>query len=185
MVLIPHEHDMQCNVCLYINIIYVNCMPFLSTISMYIKYCTAMWVPDCMASTISNLVEFVLKLYHKASFQVTEVCTNHEFKPVLHVLQDSGWSFMTNLANTQQDVPEAKHNDHILKEHICATSPGIPYKMLPQSIIWYMLMETAAKLNYFPDKGAARITSAQGKFSTISSLTTRSTFSCLSLHSFT
>ena len=68
---------------------YVNGMPFLTTISKNIKYRTAMWVANWMAPTISNLVESVLKLYHKASFQVMGVCADHEFKPGLHVLQDS------------------------------------------------------------------------------------------------
>ena len=82
-----------------------------------------------------------------------EVCADHEFKPVLQVLQDSGWSFMTNLVNTQEHVPEAENNNCVLKEHIHTTYHGIPYKMLPRTIICYMVMETAAKLNYFPAKG--------------------------------
>ena len=60
-----------------------------------------MWVVDHTAPTITYLVESVLKLYQQAGFQVMEVCTNHEFKPVLQVLQDNGWSFMTNLSNAQ------------------------------------------------------------------------------------
>ena len=90
-----------------------------------------MWVEDHTAPTITSLVESVLKLYQQASFQVMEVCTVHEFKPVLQVLQDNGWSFMTNLANAQEHVPEAEHNNCILKEHICPTYHRIPYKMLP------------------------------------------------------
>ena len=82
-----------------------------------------------------------------------EVCADRKFKPVLQVLQDDGCSFMTNLANTQEHVAEAEHNNHILKEHIWAPYHGIPYKMLPQTVICYMVMETAAKLYYFPTKG--------------------------------
>ena len=69
---------------------YINGMPFLTTISKNIKYCTAMWVADHTAPTITCLVESVLKLYQWAGFQVMEVCANHEFKPILHILQDSG-----------------------------------------------------------------------------------------------
>ena len=112
-----------------------------------------MWVADCTAPTIASLDEPVLKLYQPASFQVTELCADHEFKPVLQVLQNGGWSFMTNLASTQEHVPEAEHNNCILKEHIHTTYHGIPYKMLTRTIICYMVMETAAKLNYFPSKG--------------------------------
>ena len=109
---------------LYIDIMYVNGMPFLTTLSKNIKYHTAMWV----APTITNLVESVLKLYHWAGFHVKEVCA---FKPVLHVLQDGRWSFMTNLADAQEHVPEAEHNNHVLKEWIHTTYHVIPYKMLP------------------------------------------------------
>ena len=70
MVSIPHKlHDTQHDVCLYIDIMYVNGMPFLTTISKNIMYCTAMWVANCMAPTISNLVESVLKLYHWAAYK--------------------------------------------------------------------------------------------------------------------
>ena len=120
---------------------YVNGMPFLTTISKNIKYHTAMWVADHTAPTITSLVESVQKLNQWASFQFMEVCANHEFKPVLQVLQDDGWSFMTNLANAQEHVPEAECNNHIHKEDICTTYHGIPYKMLPRTVICYMVMK--------------------------------------------
>ena len=123
---------------------YVNGMPFLTTISKNIKYHTAMGVTDCNAPTITSLVESILKLYQQASFQVTEVCADCEFKPVLQVLQDDGWSFMTNLANAQEHVPEAKCNSCIHNEHICTTYHGIQYKQLSHTIICYMVMETMA-----------------------------------------
>ena len=62
---------------------------------------------------------------------------------------------MTNLANAQQHIPKAEQNIHILKECICATYHGIPYKHLPHTIICYMVMETAAKLNYLPAKAGS------------------------------
>ena len=117
------------------------------------SHCSHYRISGCTAPTIASLVESILKLYQRANFQVTEVCANHIFKPVLHILQYSRWSFMTNLANAQELVPEAEHNNCILKEHICTTYHGIPYKMLPRTAICYMVMETTGKLNYFPAKG--------------------------------
>ena len=112
-------------------LLHVNGMPFLTTISKNIKYCTAMWVADPTAPTITSLVESILKLYQQASFQVMDVCADLKFKPVLKVLRDSRWSFMTNLANAQEHVPESEHSNHILKECIHTTYHGIPYKMIP------------------------------------------------------
>ena len=51
VVSIPSELcDTQRNVCLYIDFMYVNGMPFLTAISKNIKYCTAMWVDNCTVS---------------------------------------------------------------------------------------------------------------------------------------
>ena len=116
---------------LYIDVMYISGMPFLTTISKNIKYHTAMWVADCTPPTIASLVEHIPKLYQGAGFHVTEVCADCEFKPVLQVLHNNGLFFMTNLANTQEHVPEAEHNSCVLKEHICTTYHGIPYKMFP------------------------------------------------------
>ena len=110
---------------------YVNGMPFLATISKNIKYHTAMLVANPMSPTIANLIESVLKLYLWTGFQVMEVCADCTFRPVLPVLQDSGCSFMTNLANAQEHVPEAECNNHIFKEHIHTTYHGIHHQMLP------------------------------------------------------
>ena len=170
--------DAQHDVCLYIDLMYVNGIPFLTTISKNIEYFTAMWVADCTAHTIASLVESILKLYQRASFQVIEVCTDCKFKPVLHIQHNNGWLFMTNLANAQEHLPEAEPNNCILKEYIHATYHGIPYKMLPHTVICYMVIETAAKLNYFPTKVAAQITSAW-KSLIMSTLTTRCTVPCL------
>ena len=91
MLSIPHElNDAQHDVYLYIDIMYINGMPFIATISKNIKYCTIMWVADHTAPTIISLVDSILKLYQWAGFQLMEVCANCKFKPVLQVLQDHG-----------------------------------------------------------------------------------------------
>ena len=62
VVSIPYELcDAQCNVCLYIDIMYIKGMPFLTTISKNIKYCTAMWGADHTGPTITSLVESILE----------------------------------------------------------------------------------------------------------------------------
>ena len=183
----PHIFcDAQCNVCLYIDIISVNGMPFLTTLSKNIKYHTAIWVADCNPTTIEPLVESVLNLYQQASFQVSNICNDHEFKLVLSILLDDGWLFITNLANAQEHVPEAQQNNHILKEHIHATYHGIPYTQLPHTVLCYMVMETMAKLNCFPAKGGFLNYFSPREIShhDMSSLTTRSTVPCLFLVSF-
>ena len=86
---------------------------------------------------------------------------------------------MTNLANAQEYVPEAEHNNHILKDHIHATYHGVPHKMLPRTILCYMVIETTAKLNYFPAKGGCSNYFSLREILHHASSTTRSTVPCL------
>ena len=154
VVSIPMElRDAQHNVCLCIDVMFVNGMPFLTSISKNIKYRMAMWLPTRTVNDITSLVESLLKLYQAASFRVAEVSGDQEFKPVLKALQEDGWSFKTNLASAQEHVPEAERNNRVLKERIRATYHGVPYKALPRAVLVYLVMEAAAKLNYFPAKG--------------------------------
>ena len=77
VVSISHElHETQCDVCLYIDIMCVNGMPFLTIISKNIMYHIAMWVADCSHTTIASPVESVLKLYQWIGLQVTKICAN-------------------------------------------------------------------------------------------------------------
>ena len=103
-----------------------------------------MLVADCQVPTVA------FKLNQRASFHITEVCADHKLKPVLQLLQDDESSFTTNLANAQEHIPEAEHNNCILKEQSCTTYCGIPYKQLPHTVICYVVMETEVKLIYFP-----------------------------------
>ncbi len=154
VVSIPMElRDAQHNVCLCIDVMFVNGMPFLTSISKNIKYRMAMWLPTRTVNDITSLVKSLLKLYQAASFRVAEVSGDQEFKPVLKALQEDGWSFKTNLASAQEHVPEAERNNRVLKERIRATYHGVPYKALPRAVLVYLVMEAAAKLNYFPAKG--------------------------------
>ena len=69
VVSISHELcDAQHDICLYIDIMYINGMTFLTTVSKNIKYCTAMWVANHTAPTIASLVKSILTLYQWGSF---------------------------------------------------------------------------------------------------------------------
>ena len=67
---------------------------------------------------------------------------------------------MTNLANAQEHVPESEHNNHVHKGCTCAIYDGIPYKMLTQTVLCYMVRETTANSIISPPKVAAQIISA-------------------------
>ena len=53
---------------------------------------------------------------------------------------------------SQAHVPEAERNNRVLKERIRATYHRLPFKALPIKVMKLLVMETARKLNYFPNQ---------------------------------
>ena len=103
VVSIPHElHDTQCDVCLYIDKMYINGMPFLTTISNNIKYCTGMWVADCTAPTIASLVECILKLYQQLAFKLwksVQIANSNQFSKSSKMVDGPSWPFLPMLSS--------------------------------------------------------------------------------------
>ena len=104
-----------------------------------------------MPSIEMELVE-VLHLYARAGFHVNQISADCEFKPLLEELKGP-YKFVPNYANAQEHVPEAERNIRVIKERFRAIFHRSPFKTLPRSVIKYLVMECARKLNFFPAKG--------------------------------
>jgi hypothetical protein len=57
-----------------------------------------------------------------------------------------------NYASPQEPVPEAKHNNRVIKEWIRATYHRLPYDHLPCIMVKVLVNDSAQKLNFFPAK---------------------------------
>jgi hypothetical protein len=57
-----------------------------------------------------------------------------------------------NYASPQENVPEAEHNNQVIKEQICATYHHLPYDRLPRIMFKVLIDDSAKKLNFFPAK---------------------------------
>jgi hypothetical protein len=57
-----------------------------------------------------------------------------------------------NYANPQEHVPEAKHNNRVIKEQGQATYHRLHFSCLPHIMIKILVIDSAKKLNFFPSK---------------------------------
>ena len=57
-----------------------------------------------------------------------------------------------NYTNTEEHVPRSERNTRTIKERVRCNYYQIPYTHLPRTIVKYMCIEAAKKLNYFPAK---------------------------------
>ena len=59
-----------------------------------------------------------------------------------------------NIANAQDHIPEAKKNMCTIRERVRTQYHQLPYKNIPKVMIKFLVMESARKLNFFPQKGS-------------------------------
>jgi hypothetical protein len=85
---------------------------------------------------------------------VTEIHCDNEF----HKLMDPFSAkhdpvIKVNYATAlQEHVPRAERNNRTIQERVRAAYHRLPYDDLPRHLVKYLVMESARKLNYFPNK---------------------------------
>jgi hypothetical protein len=57
-----------------------------------------------------------------------------------------------NYATANEHVPRAERNNRTVQERVRAAYHRLPYDDLPRTMVKYLVMELAKKLNYFPNK---------------------------------
>jgi len=93
-----------------------------------------------------------MRKYNKADFKITQIHCDGEYKPLMNKIKDE-LNIDINFANPQDHVPEAEHNNRMIKERVRAAYQRLPYTKLPKTMVKYLAMVQTHQLNYFPVKG--------------------------------
>ena len=102
------------NVELCADIMYIQNMSFLTTISKNIMYCTIEWIPDKTTTTMMNAFDNVFRIYNKAGFVITRLYCDPEFHHMKDVLADV--DIELQLCAAQEHVPEVEQSIRVIKE---------------------------------------------------------------------
>ena len=76
-------------VTLFMDILYINRMSFLTTISEHIHYCTIKLVKKTTANNYRNVLDKVFWINNSAGFYIKKIWCNNEFKPLMELLKDN------------------------------------------------------------------------------------------------
>ena len=136
---------------LCIDLMFVNSMPFFTSISRALYYRTARPIPTRTREVLLEGLDFVLRLYNANGFTVSKIYCDNEFRPLFEAIIDD-LEVDVEYSPAKAHVPEAERNNRTLKERIRAAYHRLPFKALPKAIMKILVMEAARKLNYFPAK---------------------------------
>jgi hypothetical protein len=138
----------QRSVTLCIDVMKVNGVPFLTTISKNIHNRTAQYVKGQTSDVYRTCLSQVLRIYKMGGFRVEHAQCDNEFRPLMDTLAND-FGVKMNYVNPQEHVPEAERNNRTIKECICASYHRIPFKCLPRLMIKVLVADSAQKLNFF------------------------------------
>ena len=102
------------NVELCANIMYIQNMPFLTTISKNISYRTIKWIPDKTTDTLMKAFDTVFRIYNRAGFVITKLHCDPEFRHLQTVMMDV--DIELQLCAAQEHVPEIERSIRVIKE---------------------------------------------------------------------
>ena len=102
------------NVELCADIMFIQGLPFLTTISKKIKYRTIEWLKDRSKESLLAAFDTVFQIYNKAGFQIAKLFVNPEFRVLEDEMTDIDIEMSYCVA--QEHVPEIERSIRVVKE---------------------------------------------------------------------
>jgi hypothetical protein len=141
---------MECyrDVTLCINIMFVNKIPFLVTISRHIKFGTVEAIKSRQHKVILAVIKNVKRIYTACGFRVKHGHVDNEFEPLRGDLLDIGMQL--NVVSNDEHVPEIERQIRTIKERTRCVYNTLPFKWLPSRMVIEMVHSSVFWLNMFP-----------------------------------
>jgi hypothetical protein len=141
----------QQNIVLCIDGINVNGLMFLTTISKNLYYRTAQYIKSKSIGHYKQAIKEIITIYNKAGFRITKIREDNKFQLLKDTMFDN-FGINMNFANPQEHVPEAEHNNRVIKERVRAIFHWLPYKQITKTMTKILVIEAAKWMNFFPAK---------------------------------
>ena len=149
---VPKElYEQRSDLALCMDIMFVNELPYMTTITRSLYYRTALHLPTRQLKDLHESLDAALRLYNAAGFSITKVYCDGEFRPMMDPVADD-MDITMEYSAPQAHVPESERNNRTIKERVRSTFHRLPYKALPIAMMRVLVVESARKLNFFPNK---------------------------------
>ena len=140
-------------VTLCIDLMYVNKVPLLVTLSRNVKFGMVEAVKDRKETTLMKSIATVVTLYWKAGFTVTTALMDGEFVPLRGGLAEIGITL--NETSRDEHVGDIERYIRTVKERMRAIYNTLPFHKVPARLVIEMAKTAIFWLNAFPITGGA------------------------------
>jgi hypothetical protein len=147
----PNIMEFNSQVVLAIDIMAINKMYFLLTVSRNIQFTTVEKLMNKKTATLENGISKVILLYKKRGFNVTVCLADLEFEAIRNEL--TKLEVTLNTCRPGEYVPEIEHKIRTVKERVRAALLMLPFATLPRIMVVHSVLFLVMWLNFFPPKG--------------------------------
>ena len=145
-------------VILAIDIMYINDIPFLITISRNIQFGSAQALPNETYKSIYNALQKIIKVYSHYGFTITHILGDGQFE---NMDTSKIWPGVTlNIVTNSEHVPEVERYIRTIKERTRSVYNSLPFKKFPNRLLIEIVYAQIFWLNAFPsDNGISKTSS--------------------------
>ena len=134
-------------VVLVIDLMFVNKIPFLITVSCGLHFGTVELLPNCQVPTVTAALTCMVHTYCQHGFRIATTLANPKFEPLQMTFGDISFNFCAQ----NEHIPEIKHYIHMVKDCTHIGYNSLPFKQITCiMLICLMVNAPVFWLNAFP-----------------------------------
>lgn len=138
------------DVTLCVDVMHVNGVPMLVSVSRNIRFGTVEPLPNRRSATILKGIDAIRRLYYRGGFRITSALMDGEFTPMRGDLADR--HIALNETGRDEHVGEIERYIRTLKERMRAYYNTLPFNRVPARLVIEMAKAGVYWLNAFPHK---------------------------------
>jgi Zinc knuckle len=143
---------------LCIDVMYINKIPMLVSISRNIKFGTVEDIPNRTAKVLLDGIKKIIKLYRRAGFKIVAALMDGEFETLRGDLAEIGITL--NTAAPDEHVGDIERYNRTIKERVRAMYNSLPFERIPHRMVIEMAKSSVFWLNAFPNvQGVSQVLS--------------------------
>ena len=135
------------------DIFFVNKIPFFLTLSRKICFTAVNHLANRTVPEIFKAFREIYQYYLQRGFRITTVHADGEFAPLKGLIDQMPGGPTTNLASSNEHVPEIERRIRVVKERCRSTRHGLPFTRVPRLLTIHIVLNCVKLLNFFPTKG--------------------------------
>ena len=139
------------NITLYIDVMYINGIRFLTSISHPLYYRMSQHLEDTTKGSFYKALDKVLRRHNSGGYKIKRIECDGEFKSMMDDVKDD-LNVEMNYCNPQEHVSVAERNNRTLKEAFRVMLYRSGYSVLPKTMIVALGEYVAEYYNMFPAK---------------------------------